>query len=128
VELAEGQTFAIAGLLSNMQTSSKSVTPLLGDLPVLGALFRSVRYERQETELVVLVTPRIVGGMNPDKVPSIPGEHWHDPSEVDLFWNRDVGSDMNATTQPSDDHRPAPKYRGNYGYTPVTTTQTAAAE
>ena len=135
VELTEGQTFAIAGLLSNMQTSAKSVTPLLGDLPVLGALFRSVRYERQETELVVLVTPRIVAGMNPDKVPAAPGEHWHDPSEVDLFWNRDVGSDSTPTTQPTD-NRPAARFHGHYGYSPATTTQagtqtatqTAAAE
>jgi pilus assembly protein CpaC len=120
VELAEGQTFAIAGLLSNMQTSSKSVTPLLGDLPV--------RYERQETELVILVTPRIIAGMNPDKVPAIPGEHWHDPSEVDLYWNRDIGGDTSATTQPADDHKPAPRFHGHYGYMPANAPQSASAE
>ncbi|MBV8780261.1 MAG: pilus assembly protein N-terminal domain-containing protein [Phycisphaerae bacterium] len=131
VELTEGQTFAIAGLLNNMQTSQKSVTPLLGDLPVLGALFRSVRYERQETELVVLVTPRIVSGMNPDQVPSVPGEHWHDPSDAELFLNRDIGGDVSAATQPSSgSKRPAPRYHGHYGYQPeaASTTQTASAE
>ena len=61
----DGQTFAIAGLLNNSVVATKDVTPLLGDLPVLGALFRSVRYQRKETELVVLVTPRLVEPMNP---------------------------------------------------------------
>ena len=60
VELAEGQTFALAGLLKNEITANKSITPLLGDMPVLGALFRSVSYQRSETELVVLVTPHLV--------------------------------------------------------------------
>src|SRR4029079_13979951 len=91
VELADGQTFAIAGLLNNNVTSTKDVVPVLGDLPVVGALFRSVRYQRKETELVVIVTPRLVEGMNPAQVPSLPGEKWRDPAESDLFWNRDLG-------------------------------------
>ena len=62
VELAEGQTFALAGLLDNKIIANKSVTPFLGDLPVLGLLFRSVKYQRSETELVVLVTPHMVEG------------------------------------------------------------------
>ena len=65
IEMTEGQTFAVAGLLDSSVTASKDVTPLLGDVPVLGALFRSVRYQRRETELVVLVTPHIVAPMNP---------------------------------------------------------------
>src|SRR5215213_9874234 len=69
IELAEGQSFAVGGLLSNRVTASKDATPLLGDLPVIGSLFRSVRYERNETELVVLVTPRLVEAMNPGRVP-----------------------------------------------------------
>ena len=60
----------------------KDVTPLLGDLPILGALFRSVRYQRKETELVVLVTPRLVEAMNPDQVPTLPGENWRHPTEA----------------------------------------------
>src|SRR5213082_2122195 len=72
IELNEGQTFAIAGLLNNSISSSKDVTPLLGDIPVLGALFRSVRYQRNETELVVLVTPRLAGSMKPGQVPLLP--------------------------------------------------------
>src|SRR5688572_19084603 len=73
VELADGQSLAIAGLLDNRITANKSAVPLLGDLPVLGALFRSVRYQRRETELVVFVTPRLVSGLNPAEVPEVPG-------------------------------------------------------
>jgi pilus assembly protein CpaC len=94
VELADGQTFAIGGLLNNTVTAQKDVTPLLGDLPIVGVLFRSVRYQRKETELVVLVTPRLVDGLNPAQVPTLPGESWRHPTENDLFWNRDLGGEM----------------------------------
>src|SRR5439155_26308405 len=65
VELQDGQTLALAGLLDNRVAANKQVTPLLGDVPILGPLFRSVRYQRSETELVVLCTPRLVRGLNP---------------------------------------------------------------
>jgi pilus assembly protein CpaC len=94
VELNEGQTFAIGGLLNHSISAQKDVTPLLGDIPVLGALFRSVRYQKKETELVVLVTPHVVAGLNPAQVPDLPGEHWRDPSEVDLFLNQDLGNSL----------------------------------
>jgi pilus assembly protein CpaC len=60
VELGSGDSFAIAGLLQNNGEHDISKIPALGDLPVLGPLFRSDRYQRQETELVVLVTPVLV--------------------------------------------------------------------
>ena len=94
IELNEGQTFAVAGLLSNRVIANKNVTPLLGDLPILGTLFRSVRYERSETELVVLVTPRLVSPLNPGQLTELPGEHWRDPNEADLFINRDLGGPL----------------------------------
>ncbi len=50
---------------NNRVTASKNVTPLLGDIPILGALFRSVRYQHSDTELVVLVTPRLVEPLDP---------------------------------------------------------------
>jgi Flp pilus assembly secretin CpaC len=68
VELADGQTFTIAGLLSDQVTATSNTTPGLGDMPILGALFRSVQYQRNQTELVVMVTPRLVEGINPDQV------------------------------------------------------------
>jgi pilus assembly protein CpaC len=60
VELGSGQSFMIAGLLQNTGNNSVDKTPFLGDLPVLGALFRSTKFQRQETELVVIVTPYLV--------------------------------------------------------------------
>jgi pilus assembly protein CpaC len=122
VEMNEGQTFAIAGLLQNQQTGSKQVTPLLGDLPVLGPLFRSVKYQRNETELVVLVTPHLVEALNPDQVPTAPGEHWRDPSETDLYINRDIGGEADvhgATTRPVSDGHAAALFHGTYGIAPA---------
>lgn len=110
IELNEGQTFAIAGLLNSNYSASKSVTPLLGDVPVLGALFRSVRYQRKETELVVLVTPKLVGAMNPGQVPTLPGEHWRFPTEGGLLLDRDLGGPADAP----------PKFQGEYGFRPTT--------
>ncbi|MEW5703199.1 MAG: type II and III secretion system protein family protein [Pseudomonadota bacterium] len=60
VELASGQTFAIAGLLQNNLQSSVSKFPGLGDIPILGSLFRSTRFLRNETELAIIVTPYLV--------------------------------------------------------------------
>ena len=118
VELAEGQTLSLAGLLSTRVNATRQMTPILGEVPILGALFRSVRYERLETELVVLVTPELVSGMNPDQVPPITGEHWRYPSEGELFWNRDLGGPMAETArQPS--MNPPPRFHGTYGFAPV---------
>ena len=60
VELGSGQSFMIAGLLQNRSSNSIEKAPFLGDLPILGALFRSSSYRRNETELVVIVTPYLV--------------------------------------------------------------------
>jgi pilus assembly protein CpaC len=60
VEVASGQTFAIAGLFQRQMSLDYEKTPELGDLPILGALFRSARYRRDETELVILITPVLV--------------------------------------------------------------------
>ncbi len=65
VELQDGQTFAIAGLLNNTVTNSMSKIPGIGDIPILGYLFRSKSADKQQTELVVTITPQIIrkGGM-----------------------------------------------------------------
>ncbi len=60
VELGSGQSFMLAGLLRNANTNNVEKAPFLGDLPVLGALFRSTKYRRSETELVIIVTPYLV--------------------------------------------------------------------
>lgn len=123
IEMAEGQTFAIAGLLDSNVFTSKQVTPLLGDIPILGVLFRSVRYERRETELVVIVTPHLVEAMNPDQVPNLPGENWRYPNESDLFIHRDLGGpalDEDLVPAPKDAAKtgPPPRFHGRYGFAP----------
>jgi pilus assembly protein CpaC len=123
IEMREGQTFALAGLLNNNVSATKDVTPVLGDLPVLGALFRSVRYQRKETELVVIVTPRLVEAMNPAQVPLLPGEKWRHPSEGDLFWQRDIGGvagdPKKATSSATAATGAAPRFKGQFGYVQV---------
>ena len=60
VEVASGQTFAIAGLFQQRYATDLEKFPVLGDVPILGALFQSQRYQREETELVILITPYLV--------------------------------------------------------------------
>lgn len=68
VELASGQSFAIAGLILDNSRQDATKIPGLGDLPILGALFQSDRFQRNETELVIIVTPYIVRPVNPDEL------------------------------------------------------------
>jgi pilus assembly protein CpaC len=120
IEMREGQTFALAGLLNNNVSATKDVTPVLGDVPVLGALFRSVRYQRKETELVVIVTPRLVEAVNPAQVPSLPGEKWRHPTEGDLFWQRDIGGPAGDPKRAASAAKPGetPRFKGQFGYVP----------
>lgn len=67
VELRDGQSFAIAGLLQTRHKKNQNQIPWLGDVPVLGALFRSASYEKEESDLVIIVTPRLVR-------PAVPGQ------------------------------------------------------
>lgn len=85
IECGNGQTFAIAGLLSENVSAIASKIPGLGDIPVLGALFSSTSYQREETELVVLVTPQLVEPLDPDQVPDPPGANMTDPTDFELF-------------------------------------------
>ena len=72
VELRDGQSFAIAGLLENISQDDKSAIPVLSKLPIIGALFKSKAERQERTELLVLITPRLVRPLNPDEVPPLP--------------------------------------------------------
>ena len=72
VELRDGQSFAIAGLLDNIRQDDSSAIPILSKLPIIGALFKSKADRAEETELMVLITPRLVRPLNPDEVPALP--------------------------------------------------------
>ncbi|HSM91628.1 MAG TPA: type II and III secretion system protein family protein [Anaeromyxobacteraceae bacterium] len=75
VRVGDGQSFAIAGLLSDKVRSTVDKVPLLGSIPVLGALFRSSRYVRQESELLVVITTRIVRPLAPHQAPALPTDY-----------------------------------------------------
>jgi pilus assembly protein CpaC len=64
IELGSGQSFAIAGLIQNNSSVNSSSIPGLGDIPILGELFRSNKFQRAETELVIIVTPYLVTPVN----------------------------------------------------------------
>jgi pilus assembly protein CpaC len=85
VELADGQTFAIAGLIDNRVTEVYNKIPGLGNLPVIGYLFRSRSFQKAKTELLVMVTPKLVKPLNPDQVPPLPEtpKSYLDPQRFD---------------------------------------------
>jgi pilus assembly protein CpaC len=85
LELRDGQTFALAGLIQSDFRDTVSAVPLLGKIPILGALFRSTNFDRQETELVILVTPRIVRPVQAGTALQLPTDRILEPSDADLF-------------------------------------------
>ncbi len=85
LELKSGQTFAMAGLIQNKVEAINSRIPGLGDLPILGPLFRSVRYQKNETELVVLVTASLVEPMSFATAPPLPGFLHTEPNDWELY-------------------------------------------
>ena len=72
VELRDGQSFAVAGLIDNTAQTDKSAIPLLSQVPIIGHLFASKADRQERTELLVLITPRLVRPLNPDEVPALP--------------------------------------------------------
>ncbi len=72
VELRDGQSFAIAGLLDNISQTDTSAIPLLSKIPIIGKLFKSKAERATRTELMVLITPRLVRALDPDEVPPLP--------------------------------------------------------
>jgi pilus assembly protein CpaC len=85
VELGSGQSFMLAGLLRNSNTNSVDKAPFLGDLPILGALFRSTKYRRQETELVIIVTPYLVRPVSNQL--ALPTNGYRTPTSAEQFWH-----------------------------------------
>ncbi|OZB16002.1 MAG: hypothetical protein B7X53_09965 [Hyphomonas sp. 34-62-18] len=85
VELHDGQAFAIAGLLQNNYSNDVRQTPWIGNVPVLGALFSSKRYQRNETELVIIVTPRLVQPFSHPEAVASPLDAVAEPTEAELF-------------------------------------------
>ena len=84
LELRDGESFAIAGLIRKDFQNTVRQVPILGSIPIIGALFRSSGFTKGETELVMVVTPRLVKPIKPEQV-RLPTDRVGDPSEADLF-------------------------------------------
>ena len=105
VELGSGQSFMIAGLLRNTSTNSVDKAPFLGDLPILGALFRSTRFKKQETELVVIVTPYLVRPVSGQMATPVDGYRVPDDGARDFLGQTYQG--VSGSTQPTAVSAPA---------------------
>ncbi len=84
VELADGQSFAIAGLLKETVKEEISKFPLLGDIPILGALFRSSAFQKEETELIIIVTVHLVKPLDMAKQ-TLPTDYYIEPNDVEFY-------------------------------------------
>ncbi|MBL4886645.1 MAG: pilus assembly protein N-terminal domain-containing protein [Planctomycetaceae bacterium] len=86
VRMRMGQTLMIGGLIATRYTAETSKIPILGDLPIIGAAFRRVRYDENETELIILVTPEYAAPLDPNQVPEGgPGMFSDVPTDRELF-------------------------------------------
>lgn len=86
VEMRDGDSFAIAGLLQDDFRDNNSQVPWLGDIPVLGALFRSTEYQRNQSELVIIITPHLVTPTRGEAL-ALPTDRIRIPTENELFLN-----------------------------------------
>ncbi len=89
LEMRDGESFVIAGLLRDETSSTVNQLPFFGSLPIIGSLFRSTEYQNGETELLIVVTPRLVQPIRPDQV-RLPTDRVRDPSVTDVLLNGDV--------------------------------------
>ncbi len=93
VELREGQTLSVAGLISNNQISQADRVPFFGDLPLIGRLAAFDKIATREQELVILVTPELVRPLNPEELPSLPGTDIFEPGDIEFY----LGAQMEGT-------------------------------
>jgi len=118
LELDDGQTLGIAGLLSDSLTESITKFPGLGDIPILGQLFSSQNYLNSETELVIFVTPHLVKPISPDKI-RLPTDKYVDPSDEEFYL---MGRTEGILTPPPRNRDNGQSYtgglRGHFGQQP----------
>ncbi|MEY1554744.1 type II and III secretion system protein family protein [Yoonia sp. R2331] len=114
VEMRDGESFAIAGLLQDDFTDLNGQVPWVGDIPVLGSLFRSAQYSRQQTELVIIVTPHLVTPTRGEAL-ALPTDRVQPPSEKDLFLFGRVAVD-NAPSTGGAGEVARQDFSGSYGY------------
>lgn len=114
VEMRDGESFAIAGLLEDDFQDLVGQVPWLGDIPVLGALFRSSEYERQQSELVIIVTPHLVTPTRGEAL-ALPTDRVRPPTESELFLTGSTGSST-APTEGAAGEVAKQDFSGSFGY------------
>lgn len=95
VELGDGQSMGLAGLLDDNLRSLVTKFPGLGDIPILGALFRSNQFQKGQTELVIMVTPRLAKPVAPGSV-TFPTDKFIEPSDAEFYWQGKIEGDRPA--------------------------------
>jgi pilus assembly protein CpaC len=115
VEMRDGESFAIAGLLQDDFTDLSSQIPWLGDVPVLGALFRSAEFERKQTELVIIITPHLVSPVKGQAL-ALPTDRVKPPTESDLFLYGKVQGGTRKPTKGAAAEVAKQDFSGSYGY------------
>ena len=115
VELRDGESFAVAGLLRDEFVDDNSQLPWIGDVPVLGALFRSASYQRAQTELVIIITAHLVTPTRGD-VLALPTDRVKPPSEKDLFLFGRTAAGTRTPQQGAAGEVAQQDFSGSYGY------------
>jgi pilus assembly protein CpaC len=100
IELADGQSFAIAGLLRDSVRSVVQKYPLLGEIPILGALFQSKQFQKEESELIIIVTPHLVKPLDVANQ-SLPTDSYTDPNDAEFYIGGMLEGKNNNATQES---------------------------
>ncbi|KIN63824.1 Bacterial type II/III secretion system protein [Sulfitobacter noctilucicola] len=115
VEMRDGESFAIAGLLTDDFTDNSSQLPWIGDVPVLGALFRSADYQRSQTELVIIVTAHLVSPTRGEAL-ALPTDRIKPPTEKDLFLFGRTAATVNTPQKGGAGEVAKQDFGGSYGY------------
>jgi pilus assembly protein CpaC len=117
VELGSGQSFAIAGLIQNNIAHDIRRFPGLGDLPILGALFRSDGFRRNETELVIVVTPYIVKPVSDPRMVSLPTDGIVMPNDAERLGRDPLNRPRQPIGQPTPAMTSGRRLVGTIGFT-----------
>ena len=115
VEMRDGESFAIAGLLQDDFTDNSSQLPWIGDVPVLGALFRSANYQRSQTELVIIITTHLVTPVRGEAL-ALPTDRIKPPTEKDLFLNGRTTAGTRTPKAGAAGEVAQQDFGGSYGY------------
>jgi pilus assembly protein CpaC len=118
IELDDGQSFAIAGLLKDEIRTTVDRFPILGDIPIIGALFRSTSYQKNDTELIIIVTPHLVKPLDMAKQ-TLPTDQYIDPDDFEFYMLGNVEGKEKMRSGPassSTNPRKGPGLEGDFGH------------